>query len=167
MGVSIPVGFSGSLQRASHQRIFHGDFSVSIPVGFSGSLQPQAQADARFFGPGVSIPVGFSGSLQLGNDCVMGVWGRFQSLSGFLVRCNRRSIGKHSEIFEFQSLSGFLVRCNRQGKACHIRHFVGFNPCRVFWFVATSLTFSLRSMTLQSFNPCRVFWFVATELVDR
>ena len=63
---------------------------------------------------------------------------RFQSLSGFQVRCNL--LGKGSRTLgevRFQSLSGFQVRCNAMW-----RYEVGterrcFNPYRVFKFVAT------------------------------
>ena len=62
----------------------------------------------------VSIPIGFSSSLQL-HACVdaANAVGRFQSLSGFQVRCNvaaRTTITIIDQ--EFQSLSGFQVRCN-------------------------------------------------------
>jgi len=61
--VSIPVGFSRSLRLEITRRIFR-QIQVSIPVGFSRSLRPLA-----FF---VSATVD----------------GLFQSLSGFLVRCD-------------------------------------------------------------------------------
>ena len=89
------------------------DREVSIPIGFSSTLQLHlliwclTDADgfnpyrvfeyvATYFLPGVvydrvevSIPIGFSSTLQLRRSrsfCPSGV--RFQSLSGFRVRCN-------------------------------------------------------------------------------
>ena len=62
---------------------------------------------------------------------------QFQSLSGFQVRCNARTTPKTIRINEFQSLSGFQVRCNSLGIFEHQRHGPGFNPYRVFKFVAT------------------------------
>ena len=63
---------------------------------------------------GVSIPIGFSGSLQ--HYVVITIWKgdvRFQSLSGFLVRCNTTVLDSNvRDHAQFQSLSGFLVRCN-------------------------------------------------------
>ena len=160
--VSIPVGFSGSLQRSDDHQVPSGSM-VSIPVGFSGSLQldriDRHRADLLHgFNPcrvfwfvatrcmaihadladTVSIPVGFSGSLQLSErnlSTSSTQW--FQSLSGFLVRCNIAMRYRHpSQMIDvsipvgfsgslqrsaaadrhdhdpFQSLSGFLVRCN-------------------------------------------------------
>ena len=39
--VSIPIGFSGSLQLLGLPRVRHIYTGVSIPIGFSGSLQPE------------------------------------------------------------------------------------------------------------------------------
>ena len=135
----------------------------------------------------------------------------FQSLSGFQVRCNVGSyalfsvydmvsipIGFSSSLQlaryqmpgsirdEFQSLSGFQVRCNVAANESPIALTTGFNPYRVFKFVATflCLAFDNRkalvsipigfSSSLQrrkcrwshrlcgGFNPYRVFKFVAT-----
>ncbi len=136
MGVSIPIGFSGSLQQSivAYQLI---NSDVSIPIGFSGSLQLGSFAlfasRTTCFNPyrvfwfaatceqppwnapySVSIPIGFSGSLQPKS----------------LNFC--RPISK------------------------------GFNPYRVFWFAATLI---LRSEEIPrtGFNPYRVFWFAATS----
>ena len=88
MFVSIPIGFSSSLQ--------HGEVGVLENSGF------------------VSIPIGFSSSLQ--HDTVKSTiaWlDEFQSLSGFQVRCNIEVFPPCVlHILEFQSLSGFQVRCN-------------------------------------------------------
>ena len=110
---------------------------VSIPIGFSSSLQHLLCNLAESQGY-VSIPIGFSSSLQ---HITLLDWGtlpgRFQSLSGFQVRCNvgptsgmlsphgsfnpyrvfkfvatRRWLVFHCEHRQFQSLSGFQVRCN-------------------------------------------------------
>ena len=90
---------------------------VSIPIGFSSSLQLQTRKARCSFHRTVSIPIGFSSSLQLNDftisDLMMN-W--FQSLSGFQVRCNtdRPHLSPTSSVV-FQSLSGFQVRCNGGG----------------------------------------------------
>ena len=63
---------------------------------------------------GVSIPIGFSSSLQLPKlDDLTAPDDKFQSLSGFQVRCNPRTLGEIGDFSRvFQSLSGFQVRCN-------------------------------------------------------
>jgi len=113
----------------------------------------------------------------------------FQSLSGFQVRCNSANsrIIFHTSIL-FQSLSGFQVRCNSSTDCPHIDSPVGFNPYRVFKFVATqnlpqgparqdlvSIPIGFSSSLQRSpgnrwcgcacpgFNPYRVFKFVATS----
>ena len=42
------------------------------------------------------------------------VQGKFQSLLGFLIRCNVRSATAWGAVPGFQSLLGFLIRCNTQ-----------------------------------------------------
>ena len=88
--VSIPIGFSSSLQLACRLGCNYSDRLVSIPIGFSSSLQHQlsffASKSNRCFNPyrvfkfvathaimpvefdvlDVSIPIGFSSSLQPG-----------------------------------------------------------------------------------------------------
>ncbi len=86
--VSIPIGFSSSLQLCSRSPFHRPLPVVSIPIGFSSSLQRPNHAQAGHDW-GVSIPIGFSSSLQR------------QWLSESL---------QHPEMF--QSLSGFQVRCN-------------------------------------------------------
>ena len=61
--VSIPIGFSSSLQ---HQDVEEGDRNmkiVSIPIGFSSSLQRVDGSNVQR-NEIVSIPIGFSSSLQ-------------------------------------------------------------------------------------------------------
>ena len=138
LDVSIPIGFSSSLQpRRCWLRRFRLS-RVSIPIGFSSSLQPVVEVVSRparySFNPYrvfkfvatrdpvanrgeydlVSIPIGFSSSLQPKERSHMNsrpAW--FQSLSGFQVRCNART-GLQGEGYG---------NC--------------FNPYRVFKFVAT------------------------------
>ncbi len=110
--VSIPIGFSLSLRLSLYdhepqsvcsfnpyrvfsivatlcsRRIWHRDAPVSIPIGFSLSLR---------LGPGRYVERG-----QL----------EFQSLSGFLYRCDLGTAGGPGAPFGFQSLSGFLYRCD-------------------------------------------------------
>ena len=111
--VSIPVGFSRSLQQEVCKKQGWQWIEVSIPVGFSRSLQQIYSAQAFCPLRPVSIPVGFSRSLQL--QYLPDLLERrklFQSLSGFLVRCNFTLLLNKTTGDKFQSLSGFLVRCN-------------------------------------------------------
>ena len=163
------------------------DSSVSIPIGFSSSLQQPCLLAADQALATVSIPIGFSSSLQPAD------WyssydpeERFQSLSGFQVRCNSMSRSVYWHIISsfnpyrvfkfvatldsrmypadsrvFQSLSGFQVRCNaraHEGRArkAQVSIPIGFS---------SSLQLFLRWLTIsqrKSFNPYRVFKFVAT-----
>ena len=88
----------------------------------------------------------------------------FQSLSGFQVRCNFKVIECCRCYFMFQSLSGFQVRCNIMSALFEAAPGIGFNPYRVFKFVATVLILMTSSDTSIGFNPYRVFKFVATLL---
>ena len=87
----------------------------------------------------------------------------------------------------FQSLSGFQVRCNGEDGSIPVAYHIGFNPYRVFKFVATSQSqtshlpsgkfqslsgfqvrcnpylVDLSDFWLEGFNPYRVFKFVATS----
>ena len=138
------------------------DHQVSIPVGFSGSLQrfpPSSSINSPFcFNPcRVFWFVATSHKADTGGNVLV-----FQSLSGFLVRCNPSIASEEPCLMAaFQSLSGFLVRCNISEIILFPLAKYGFNPCRVFWFVATRRELYTGS-NLRSFNPCRVFWFVAT-----
>ena len=65
------------------------DLSVSIPIGFSSSLQPHLSLIYAIVVRVVSIPIGFSSSLQRKFSYLLRLMPvRFQSLSGFQVRCN-------------------------------------------------------------------------------
>ena len=87
----------------------------------------------------------------------------FQSLSGFLVRCNSRLFVCPFHIENrFQSLSGFLVRCNFQAQACSSRNFLSFQSLSGFLVRCNSLPPVPQARTLFGFNPYRVFWFAAT-----
>ena len=111
--VSIPIGFSSSLQPwsavkgrlsslgfnpyrvfkfvATSVSIEHQALAapVSIPIGFSSSLQLGLAWRRSTPTKGVSIPIGFSSSLQHMEEVAdMYVSKQFQSLSGFQVRCN-------------------------------------------------------------------------------
>ena len=62
--VSIPIGFSSSLQQFFQLISLSRDHQVSIPIGFSSSLQPSAVSGFSAALYKVSIPIGFSSSLQ-------------------------------------------------------------------------------------------------------
>jgi len=57
----------------------------------------------------------------------------FQSLSGFLMRCDGGArYGVQEEVYKFQSLSGFLMRCDAGAASIGIVYPISFNPYRVF-----------------------------------
>ncbi|MDK2889446.1 MAG: hypothetical protein PWR21_77 [Methanoculleus sp.] len=57
----------------------------------------------------------------------------FQSLSGFLMRCDGEDRIAHMEkTIRFQSLSGFLMRCDFEFDDLDILREISFNPYRVF-----------------------------------
>ena len=87
--VSIPIGFSSSLQHAAYSTANSYRWVVSIPIGFSSSLQLIMPMIALSEVGRVSIPIGFSSSLQRPRSASGPGWrSSFQSLSGFQVRCN-------------------------------------------------------------------------------
>ena len=56
----------------------------------------------------------------------------FQSLSGFLMRCDGSFRSDVLASLLFQSLSGFLMRCDEGGLAPPFQGLSRFNPYRVF-----------------------------------
>jgi len=87
--------------------------AVSIPIGFSGSLQrrPIQSTDSH-----TVMFQSLSGFQVRCNPMTAGlaplITGMFQSLSGFQVRCNGEERTCQAYGGLFQSLSGFQVRCN-------------------------------------------------------
>ena len=160
--VSIPIGFSGSLQPLT---TLHQDLcpSVSIPIGFSGSLQRRAELWNISHGDGFNPYRVFWFAATAPHPIAKGVVARFQSLSGFLVRCNGDWKSYTSPMPVFQSLSGFLVRCNVGDMTELVNVPYCFNPYRVFWFAATYLFDHRPRLHPVCFNPYRVFWFAATS----
>ena len=85
---------------------------VSIPAGFSDALRHRCH-HVVIFGCVVSIPAGFSDALRLvANDPKYERWVLFQSLLGFLMRCDSFLDSAISNNSVFQSLLGFLMRCD-------------------------------------------------------
>ena len=114
----------------------------------------------------------------------------FQSLSGFLARCNvKGAIDDYESFFAFQSLSGFLARCNSLvlyftvmpslavsipvGFSCSLQHWPVLGSVTLTWPQFQSLSGFLARCNYTDtldvdrrtpcFNPCRVFLLVATE----
>ena len=88
--VSIPIGFSSTLQRHKFISYGHAGYSVSIPIGFSSTLQHHIKG--------------------LSDLNIM----RFQSLSGFRVRCNA-TVDPASSASGFVSIPiGFSSTLQRQ-----------------------------------------------------
>jgi hypothetical protein len=138
----------------------------------------------------VSIPVGFSRSLRQYALSLSLYWlDKFQSLSGFLARCDLEGDIQNLMIFTvsipvgfsrslrlaklgyilaiekgFQSLSGFLARCDSEASDRENGRYLRFNPCRVFSLVAT-VAIDFETDYYGRFNPCRVFSLVATSTI--
>ena len=145
----------------------HHDRLVSIPIGFSGSLQQQAAYNKTYREAHVSIPIGFSGSLQLQNGLErMPSCKLFQSLSGFLVRCNRNRAKSGPRQEQFQSLSGFLVRCNARDHDTKGPSESKFQSLSGFLVRCNAITGAGTFDGGNSFNPYRVFWFAATPRIQ-
>ena len=111
---------------------------VSIPIGFSSTLQLSFVADGKPWPP-VSIPIGFSSTLQLfsaASSFSVSCW--FQSLSGFRVRCNTFA----SQVNDVRIMVSIPIGFSSTLQLCPgILQFgghPGFNPYRVFEYVATS-----------------------------
>ena len=134
----------------------------------------------------VSIPGGFSWSLRLyGHSDLQSSFSGFQSLAGFLGRCDlssgfnppirllvsipggfswslRRSIIRTIRLKSWVSIPGgfsWSLRLRSVGK--RQAKSISFNPWRVFLVVATIFSLSPNNR-YQSFNPWRVFLVVAT-----
>ncbi len=137
--VSIPIGFSSSLQRPFPDREEQPSRQVSIPIGFSSSLQPPAawytEGTISGFNPyrvfkfvATSMPV----------DSVTQVCRMFQSLSGFQVRCNVVPPIPNGSLPMVSIPIGFSSSLQRRRLLKQSAWRSCFNPYRVFKFVATS-----------------------------
>ena len=141
--VSIPIGFSSSLQlpkiapatiipkkfqslsgfqvrcNAGTVGPYYTQYTVSIPIGFSSSLQLPEDV-LMPLSIDVSIPIGFSSSLQHYPPVPVFPDARTVSIpigfSSSLQLKNRGTI--YGTKVQFQSLSGFQVRCNSLTDAC-------------------------------------------------
>ena len=112
--------------------------SVSIPIGFSSSLQRPFCRAMRM--PGTSFnPYRVFKFVATSRLCHNSLFHQsFQSLSGFQVRCNFwENCRDRRNNIRFQSLSGFQVRCNSEEPGLRPAECCSFNPYRVFKFVAT------------------------------
>jgi len=114
--VSIPIGFSSSLQRSDPQVNVEVALKFQSLSGFQVRCNPWCwhpcpAADRRSFNPYRVFKFAATG-LATG-DALTNRW--FQSLSGFQVRCNSIFfVYIWMLLAEFQSLSGFQVRCNER-----------------------------------------------------
>ena len=81
----------------------------------------------------------------------------FQSLSGFLMRCDQRYKNPTHPDRGFQSLSGFLMRCDQASLACYRdAHAAGFQSLSGFLMRCDTGTESAYTFG-SGFNPYRVF----------
>jgi len=127
--------FAATLIRVKVLRLHTG---VSIPIGFSGSLQLSTRCRGHGQSGGVSIPIGFSGSLQLhGSATGSGMHNLFQSLSGFQVRCNAFFVMALVQLVFVSIPIGFSGSLQQLQKSVSLTGWKCFNPYRVFRFAAT------------------------------
>jgi len=165
ISVSIPIGFSSSLQQcwsspAQRQLMGFNPYRV-----FKFVATPTKKIICHIINPFQSLSgfqVRCNSTYQTPNP--RNNW-EFQSLSGFQVRCNGEfAAAAEDELIKFQSLSGFQVRCNITSLISINLVKESFNPYRVFKFVATLKTSGCAVMYFR-FNPYRVFKFVATNIL--
>jgi len=162
MQVSIPIGFSSSLQRQvfGYDRSRYVQFQSLSGFQVRCNLTQKVPSNIKDL---VSIPIGFSSSLQPlaeGEEPV--IYKEFQSLSGFQVRCNHRThASQHGLTEQFQSLSGFQVRCNIQVVVFVFFH-TGVSIPIGFSSSLQQHELAGRTWRLLGFNPYRVFKFAAT-----
>ena len=109
--VSIPAGFSDALRPDTSIEDSTKQTIVSIPAGFSDALRPGSE-DPQMRSDVVSIPAGFSDALRHLYQYAESCCATFQSLLGFLMRCDKGSIVTSKDGNWFQSLLGFLMRCD-------------------------------------------------------
>ncbi len=113
--VSIPIGFSLSLRRPCGRRGCSRSRLVSIPIGFSLSLRRGGDQPSRSASFAFQSLSGFLYRCDSSHAPPISMSVLFQSLSGFLYRCDE-VIGEHPiHGSRFQSLSGFLYRCDLPG----------------------------------------------------
>ena len=142
MMVSIPGGFSCSLRSHVDRQWPIGLAIVSIPGGFSCSLRSISQCRMACNDINVSIPGGFSWLVAITVVTAAMCIGthRFQSLAGFLARCDhdRQDVASMA-IAWFQSLAGFLARCDVHDELLRCRSDIDVSiPGGFSWLVATA-----------------------------
>ena len=137
---------------------------VSIPGGFSCALRPHmCQPVGTSSSVPVSIPGGFSCALRLpSHRAHPSGMAEFQSLAGFLVRCDGTLSSETFIIYEVSIPGGFSCALRRDSTAFHLMEASSFNPWRVFLCVATTSAGPCPGQSRSSFNPWRVFLCVAT-----
>ena len=101
--------------------------SFPIPVGFYNRCGSQlARPDAA--PSSVSIPIGFSNPLPSGGDRKWVRHPRFQSLLGFLIRCNQKTYTRPLPSDLVSIPIGFSIRCNLADHGPGQDGLHGFNP---------------------------------------
>ena len=107
--------------------------AVSIPAGFSDALRPYLEGNTPPFTGLVSIPAGFSDALRHRRNCAI-----FSSVSvsipaGFSDALRHIAYATERIAYqEFQSLLGFLMRCDMLSIRGFSVTIISFNPCWVF-----------------------------------
>ncbi len=150
-------GFQVRCNKVTHCYRF-GYPEVSIPIGFSSSLQPQKAptSESLFlsFNPYRVFKFVATGSEPLSWPASS----QFQSLSGFQVRCNCPFENWQKAMGEVSIPIGFSSSLQRLARVPDVDIEIGFNPYRVFKFVATATSRASRwwSPTFQSLSGFQV-----------
>ena len=162
--VSIPIGFSGSLQHLTEPCNASPDCSMFQSLsGFLVRCNSDVNRAVQGMSDRVSIPIGFSGSLQHRMRWYRpGLGYEFQSLSGFRFVATLKDSPKDGKPLVFQSLSGFLVRCNIAPIAIIEPFYSMFKSYRVFRPLQRSKSRTPSSLLRYWFQSLWVFWFAAT-----
>ncbi len=137
--VSIPVGFSSPLQQDAWQSPDLMPVSFNPCRVFKSAATIGQRIKANFLQPGFNPCRVFKSAATARKDVYISGPTKFQSLSGFQVRCNATTGISNASGVLFQSLSGFQVRCNLPTNGCPFCDGTRFNPCRVFKSAATGL----------------------------
>ena len=106
-------------------------YDVSIPAGFSDALRRRQLMAYMISAYKFQSLLGFLMRCDIVESSACTFEPMFQSLLGFLMRCDSGGLIVPADLTLFQSLLGFLMRCDHTAIR-RSQTISGFNPCRVF-----------------------------------
>ena len=108
-------------------------FVVSIPAGFSDALRQDQMNEMSTNKLKVSIPAGFSDALRLSKRALLYIYTKkFQSLLGFLMRCDSLWCSLCMCTTRVSIPAGFSDALRRNIRTLLGEPHTSFNPCWVF-----------------------------------